>query len=99
MSKRSSLRVIPCDEYDRLLEVCLKAREVLSKRREEVRNMRLTGVEVGRELLALQAHFAKTYSDLWKHMQHCKCCQSQAVGRDSRMSGQLHPRLYDGVPA
>ncbi len=99
MRKRSSLHVATCDEHDRLLEICLKARDVLAQRREEVRNTRLTGVDVGRELLALQAQFAKTYNRLWGHTQQCACCRARIASLNSHLSGRLHWPFYDRVPA
>ena len=64
-----------CAEYERLLRECQQALLVLHERRQQVRQDHLTGVEVGRELLTLQARYAKAYSALLKHSKHCDRCQ------------------------
>jgi hypothetical protein len=76
-----------CAEYERLLRECQQALLLLHERRQQVRQDHLTGVEVGRELLTLQARYAKAYGALLKHSKHCDRCQfdpkfakSQSVG-------------------
>jgi hypothetical protein len=64
-----------CSEYEQLLKQCQQALLLLHERREQVRQDRLTGVEVGRELLTLQARYAKAYSALLKHSKNCDRCQ------------------------
>ena len=69
------LKTAACAEYEQLLKQCQQALILLHERREQVRQDRLTGVEVGRELLTLQARYAKAYSALLKHSKSCDRCQ------------------------
>ena len=64
-----------CAEYEQLLKQCQQALIVLHERREQVRQDRLSGLEVGRELLTLQARYAKAYAGLLKHSKNCDRCQ------------------------
>lgn len=75
MNNVLSFKTAACSDYERLLKQCQTALVLLHERREQVRQDRLTGVEVGRELLTLQARYAKTYSALLKHAKHCDRCQ------------------------
>lgn len=75
MKNALSFKTAACDEYERLLKECQRALVLLHERREQVRQDRLTGVEVGRELLTLQARYAKAYSALLRHSRHCDRCQ------------------------
>jgi len=73
-----------CDQYEKLLNACEQALTAWSVRSEELRRIHLTGVEVGGELLRLQANFAKAYALLRRHTERCERCRS-LVGR-SRLS-------------
>ena len=63
-----------CSEYESLLDDCQLALSAWSSRSEYVRDAHLTGEAVGRELLRLQAHFAKSYDVLQKHIRNCERC-------------------------
>jgi hypothetical protein len=78
-----------CAEYEQLLKLCQQALIVLHERREQVRQDRLSGVEVGRELLTLQARYAKAYGALLKHSKNCDRCQfgSKLAKRKSAGTG------------
>ena len=78
-----------CSEYEQLLKQCQQALIVLHERREQVRQDRLSGVEVGRELLTLQARYAKAYGALLKHSKTCDRCQfgSKVAKRKSAGTG------------
>ena len=68
-------KIAACAQYEQLLKQCQQALIVLHERREQVRQDRLSGVEVGRELLTLQARYAKAYAALLKHSKSCDHCQ------------------------
>jgi hypothetical protein len=67
-----------CGEYERLLDDCQRALERWNGRSEQIRQARETGVETGRELLRLQACFAKSYTVLQRHVQRCERCELAA---------------------
>jgi hypothetical protein len=75
MNSHDFLEVFLCGEYEKLLDQCQQALEAWSLRSEQIRQSRLTGDEVGRELLRLQAYFAKMYCVLQKHTETCPRCQ------------------------
>ena len=75
MKSALSFKTAACAEYERLLKECQRALILLHERREQVRQNRLAGVEVGRELLTLQATYARAYSQLLKHAKNCDRCQ------------------------
>ena len=78
-----------CAEYERLLKECQQALLLLHERRQQIRQDHLTGVEVGRELLTLQARYAKAYGALLKHSKTCDRCQfgSKVAKRKSAGTG------------
>ena len=63
-----------CTDYEGLLDECQRALSAWSARSEKVRQSRLTDERVGRELLRLQAQFAKCYTVLQKHTRTCERC-------------------------
>jgi hypothetical protein len=63
-----------CAGYERLLNECQQALFAWSERSEKVRQSRLIGERIGRELLGLQVRFAKCYTDLQKHTGTCQRC-------------------------
>lgn len=75
MRNALSFEIAACSEYEELLKECQSALVRLHEKREEVREHRFTGVEVGRELLTLQARYAKCYSALLKHSKTCNRCR------------------------
>ena len=97
--KQTALELVTCRECERMLKECQEAREVLNWRRAQVRNARLTGVDVGRELLLLQARFAKAYNELRKHVQDCGACRSRAISWNQRTSGRFPFTICNQVPA
>jgi hypothetical protein len=93
------LEISVCAEYDKLLKNCQQAFEALHSRREEVNRAQLTGIEVGRELLSLQAHFAKSYSLLRQHAKSCPRCRLFLPSRGRSSSRQSNAIFLDGIPA
>ncbi len=75
-----------CGEYETLLDRCQLALSAWSDRSEHARNAQLTGEAVGRELLRLQAGFAKAYAVLQKHTRTCERCV--AVSEMSELASQ-----------
>jgi hypothetical protein len=67
--------VLLCEEYERLLKECQKCLHLWNERSEEIRRTRQTGDAAGRELLSLQARFAKSYALLRRHIEECEECQ------------------------
>jgi hypothetical protein len=98
MKREFSIVHALCSEYQSLLHECQIALEAWHDRRTEIRKARLTGLQVGRELLTLQAHYAKAYNDMRKHTEHCEQCQLAlpSAERESR-SGTLD-RNFARVP-
>jgi len=64
-----------CAQYEILLEECEAALEAWDERREQIAQSRLSGKEVGDEMLSLQADYAKAYTALRKHVSKCAICQ------------------------
>jgi predicted secreted protein len=73
-----SFEVLLCGEYDKLLNECQQALDQWNGRSERIRQTSNTGEEAGRELLRLQARFAKSYTRLQKHVECCDRCQLAA---------------------
>jgi len=63
-----------CSEYESLLDQCQQALSDWSDRSEKARRSQLGGEAVGRELLKLQARFAKYYTVLQRHTRNCERC-------------------------
>jgi hypothetical protein len=74
MNEKHSFADTFCADYERLLDECQQALFAWSERSERVRHSRLTGESIGRELLRLQAPFAKCYMVLQKHTRTCERC-------------------------
>ena len=70
-----SFEGILCGDYERLLNDCQLALERWNERSEQIREAHQTGVDAGRELLRLQAGFAKSYTILQRHVQRCSRCE------------------------
>ena len=64
-----------CNDYERLLKKCETALQIWDERREEICRARLSGKEVGDELLRLQADFARAYRVLRRHTDNCDLCR------------------------
>jgi len=88
MKNALSFKTAACDKYEQLLKECQRALVLLHERREQVRQDRLADLEVGRELLTLQARYAKAYSALLKHSKNCDRCQFGSRF-EKRKSGEL----------
>lgn len=76
-----SFEALLCGEYERLLNDCQLALDRWNKRSGQIRATQQAGVETGRELLRLQARFAKSYTVLQRHVHRCERC-----GLAARMS-------------
>ena len=74
-----SVSTVFCSEYEALLDQCQLVLAAWSDRSESARRAHLTGEAVGRELLRLQARFAKCYTVLQKHTQNCERCVAAAA--------------------
>lgn len=86
------LEVLLCGDYEKLLNDCQKALDHWNARSERVRQTQQTGDEAGRELLRLQARFAKSYAVLQRHIERCERCQLAA-----RMSQNLTEANVQGL--
>ena len=83
-----------CSEYEALLDQCQFTLAAWSERSESVRRAHLTGEAVGRELLRLQARFAKCYAILQKHTQNCeRCVAASALSQLQTQCASLSPLL------
>jgi hypothetical protein len=64
-----------CSEYENLLNECQRALDRWNERSEQLREGHQAGEATGRELLLLQARFAKAYTVLRRHVERCENCQ------------------------
>lgn len=98
MNKQLSISTTICSEYQKLLEECQCALEVLNDHRAEVCNSGVVGKEAGDELLRLQAKFARAYAVLQHHTHHCLLCELTAhiEGSDyeNRSDARYDSELY-----
>jgi hypothetical protein len=85
MSNQLGIKVMVCEDYQKLLEESQRALETWNDLRAEVTSSRVVGREAGDELLRLQAKFARAYAMLQHHMHHCFLCKLMAhiEGNDS----------------
>jgi hypothetical protein len=84
MNDEVTFEVLLCGEYENLLNACQSALEQWNGRSERIRETFQTGEETGRELLRLQARFAKAYTILQKHVERCGRCQlASRIGMDA----------------
>ena len=67
-----------CGDYETLLNDCQQALDRWNERSEQIRETKQTGVGTGRELLRLQARFAKSYTVLQRHVRRCERCELAA---------------------
>jgi predicted secreted protein len=70
-----NVEVLLCGEYEKLLEECQRSLDEWNERSEEIRQTHQQGEAAGRELLRLQAQFAKSYTVLQRHIERCEDCQ------------------------
>ncbi len=92
MKAESSADLGLCGAYEELLRDCEQALEAWSARSEKIRQIHLTGAEVGAELLTLQVRFARAYTTLSAHTEICQRCSFLAKRTSSRESDGLHTR-------
>lgn len=78
MNDELTFEVLLCGEYEKLLTDCQNALDHWNARSERLRLTHQTGDETGRELLRLQARFAKSYTVLRRHVERCERCQLAA---------------------
>lgn len=78
MNDDLTFEVLLCDDYEKLLNDCQSALEQWNGRSEMLRQEQRSGEETGRELLRLQARFAKSYTVLQRHIERCERCQLAA---------------------
>jgi len=69
-----SFATVFCPEYEALLDNCQRALQAWSERSENARSAHVTGEGIGRQLLLLQARFAKSYDTLQRHVHSCERC-------------------------
>ena len=82
-----------CSEYEFLLDQCQLALFAWSNRSENARHAHITGEDVGRELLRLQARFAKSYALLQKHVHSCERCVAASQINQLRLENVGQPAL------
>ena len=70
-----NFEILLCDDYEKLLTECQHELEHWNDRSEAIREQQQTGEAAGRELLRLQARFAKSYTVLQRHTERCERCQ------------------------
>lgn len=87
MNEELSFANLFCSEYEALLDQCQIALCAWSDRSERARHANLTGEAVGRELLRLQARFAKSYDVLQKHVRSCERCVAASQMNQFRLDG------------
>jgi len=81
------LEALLCEEYEKLLKECQRSLDQWNERSEGMRQTHENGEAAGRELLRLQAGFAKSYTVLQRHVERCQQCQ--LVARMNQNIGQL----------
>jgi hypothetical protein len=89
MNEELSFTNVFCAECEILRDQCQRALSAWRDRSESAREAQLTGEAVGRELLRLQARFAKCYAVLEKHTYTCARCVS--ASEMNRFKAQLSP--------
>ena len=75
MKSELSSKTVACDTYERLLQRCMATLDVWALRRQEICEAGSDNKDSSAELLRLQADYAKSYSDLCKHVGRCESCQ------------------------
>jgi len=84
MKTELSFKTAICNEYENLLFACQKALENWRTRREEIASLGFASKKTSDELLRLQADYARAYSRLESHEEHCELCRfvSKIGGRN-----------------
>lgn len=75
MHSEPSFKTAICTEYEKLLFACQKALESWRNRREKIAPHGFLSKEVGDDLVRLQANYARAYSRLETHDEHCELCR------------------------
>jgi hypothetical protein len=70
-----SFRTAFCTDYEELLFACQKALECWQRRRNELASLGFADKEKSDDLVRLQAAFARSYSRLETHDNHCQLCR------------------------
>jgi hypothetical protein len=91
-----SFEFLLCGQYERLLSECQHALDHWNARSESIRERHETGEETGRELLRLQARFAKAYTVLQRHVEDCERCHLAV--RMSQNLSEADARALASVP-
>jgi hypothetical protein len=84
MKEEHFFKTAICTDYENLLFACQKALELWRTRREEVASTGFASKKTSDELLRLQADYARSYSRLERHEDHCELCRfvSKIGGRN-----------------
>ena len=90
-----SFEFLLCGDYEKLLNACQHDLDHWNAHSETIREQQLTGDATGRELLRLQARFAKSYTILQRHIENCERCQLAA--RMSHSMSDSDTRLLAGT--
>ncbi|GAC1630477.1 MAG: hypothetical protein NVS9B14_01150 [Candidatus Acidiferrum sp.] len=64
-----------CENYQTLLDECGKALMIWDGYRAKVTQSGPAGTEEGKEIFRLQAKYARAYTALQKHLEHCVLCR------------------------
>jgi hypothetical protein len=84
MHQELSFKTAVCTDYENLLFACQEALESWRNRREEIASTGFASRKTSDELLRLQANYARAYSRLEAHEEHCELCRfvSRIGGRN-----------------
>jgi hypothetical protein len=93
MNNQLSCKTAFCTEYELPLKECQAALELWEQKRQGVCRARSASKDGGNELLGLQAHFAKCYALLRKHVDECELCAfvRKVGGQDSLVTLACSP--------
>jgi len=75
MHPEHSFKTAICSDYETLLFTCHRALDGWRARREEVAALGFVSKKSADELVKLQADYARAYSKLESHEDHCDVCQ------------------------
>jgi hypothetical protein len=75
MHAEHPFRTAICTDYENLLFACQRALENWSARREDVATLGFASKAIADELMSLQIAFARAYSRLESHKEHCELCR------------------------
>lgn len=75
MRAQDSFKTAICTDYENLLFACQRALENWNARREEVVSHGFASKQTADELVHLAADYARAYSHLESHKEHCELCR------------------------